>query len=243
MKKIKATIFDTLKNNIANCGSQNTYIIGAQNMTVYFKIRNLNGTIKTLDTQGKLTFQNTPEHVKLYNKIISKLKDVIDTEPDEDELSEGQMDDDLYEQKAEDIKNLLEDDDMIELLNRLETISANNKYAGKLLRKIKNIKPTNIPKPLKEPDQGIYDMTPIFINTLPELIINDSIIIIDSPALPRAIDTNVLSDIINKSLEKHLNILLIEDDKKNYWKLDTIFKDRFKAIDKTKHKSLNQYIP
>lgn len=219
MKKIRDKDATTLKiiKSITDNGSQITYIIGANTLSnklvrELVKPTAIQGVVKIVDTQGKLTLQNTEKYVKAFNNMLSELDEYIDIVPDE-ELADTERKEMLKQSVAEYLDDISENDDT----NPYKTIlNIDLPYTNKILSQLSKGK---IPKRLA--DKVIYpnvSFTSIFNPS-----INDTIIIFNNQSLPRNIDTNLLYDVISRSAENHYNIIFIEDKKKNCWKLSKLF--------------------
>lgn len=235
-KKIKSTSNMGIKiiDSIVNHQSQHTWIVGSTTLKGIilkdlFKYGAVPGQIKFLDTQGRITFMNTSNYIITWNKLIDELLEYMAI----DELS------DMTELTDDEIKSSVQEfiDEQTQqsssTYNKLQAIATDNIYVSKLLKSFSKGK--KIKKFKDVSTLGLAE--PIFTSQLiPEL--NDTIIIFNNISLPKNVDTDLLSNIINKKEDSqlNLNVILVEDKKGDMWKLSKIFDNRFSFVSESKKK-------
>ena len=246
MKKIRDKDATTLKilKSITDNGSQTTYIVGATSLSnklvrELIKPTVIQGEVKFVDTQGRLTLQNTEKYVKALNTMLADLEDYIDEETLLD--SKQSEDDETRKEAKEQIKQSINeyienDDERSEYDNPTPyktLINIDLPYTNKMLS---NLAKGKIPKRLPER----YNYPSMTFTNIFNPSLNDTVIIFNNPSLQRNINTTLLYDVIQHSAEKHLNVIFIEDKKNNCWKLSTLFNTN--PINETKTKSIQKKV-
>lgn len=232
-KKIKSTSNMGVKiiDSIVKHQSQHTWIVGSTTLKGVilkdlFKYGAVPGQIKFLDTQGRITFMNTDSQMNIWNKLIDELMEymAIDEPADMAELT----DDEIKTSIQEFIDEQVQQTDST--YNKLQAIAADNKYVAKLLKSFSKGK--KIKKVKVIPKLGLAE--PIFTShLLPEL--NDTVIIFNNISLPKNVDTDILTNIINDNTQ-HYNVILVEDKKGGMWKLSKMFDNKFGFVSESKKK-------
>lgn len=237
VKKIKPTSNTGIKiiDSIKKIHSHHTWIVGS-NSTKSSIIKDLLregpiiGEIKFLDTQGRITFLNNDKQIKLWNDMINEFL----------EYSELTSLEELSEFTDEDKLNLVKDyiseqeglnESEQSFYNQLQKASESNQYIAKLLKSFSKGKKIKTFKISLQVNDIVFTQ-----HLLPES--NDTIIIFNIPSLPKIIDTDLLTNIINNSNNPSINfnIILIEDKKGGTWKLSKLFENKFNFISETKKK-------